>query len=409
MMLNAVLCVWNEEDIIESTVKHALAQGCSNVFIIDNGSTDKTIKKAVQAGAQHVTSFLTEYFDVHKKTAHLNAAVQYFNEIFQEEHMWWMYLDADEFPNIDCDMRIIDVLKGIDSSVRGMHGYMLDHIPTHPPYAVASYHPADFMPLCHKSSMEKTLLLRYDRGKPHLFSAGGAHTFDTCGEMLPVAKNIIDIHHFPMRNPEYTLKRLKKLTQRNNDGVSRVDLHDHMAKITSGNSNSQSQYRDRHDKMQSTYMKHDDSALKTSSVNYNYRNIVRWYDAHVAAYDKYLAHGLYHFFMQEYDIALCKFHDALDLCTKDKVKIWITIKIAECLSFSNMEKAYNLVMPLYEYNNDEVKEYLHQHATFAWAKDRNSNVSGMDAADAGRVSGASPLQLDIQYYFGRYDAVRNTE
>ena len=42
MILNAVICVWNEEDIIESTVKHAFSQGCSNVFIVDNGSTDKT-------------------------------------------------------------------------------------------------------------------------------------------------------------------------------------------------------------------------------------------------------------------------------------------------------------------------------------------------------------------------------
>jgi glycosyltransferase involved in cell wall biosynthesis len=379
MMLNAVLCVWNEEDIIESTVKHALAQGCSNVFIIDNGSTDTTIKKAVQAGAQHVTSFLTEYFDVHKKTAHLNAVVQYFNAIFQEEHMWWMYLDADEFPNIDCAMRIIDVLKGIDSSVRGMHGYMLDHIPTHPPYTVSSYHPADFMPVCHKTNMEKTLLIRYDKGEPHLYSACGAHTLDTCGKMLPVAKNIINIHHFPMRNPVYTLKRLKKLTQRNNDGVSRVDRHDFMAKIANGNSNSQSQYRDRYDKIQSTYIKHDDTALKTGSVHYNYINIVRWYNAHaesdlahVDACDKHIAHGLYYFFMKDYAVALRKFRAALDLCTEDTIKNGITAKIAECLSFSNMEEADTLAMPR-------------------------------------QASAASPLQLDIQYYFGRYDAAWNKE
>ena len=408
MMLNAVLCVWNEEDVIEATVKHAFAQGCSNVYIIDNGSSDGTVKKAVQAGARHVASFLTEYFDVHKKTAHLNAAVQYFNALSQEEHMWWMYLDADEFPNIDCGMRIIDVLKGIDSSVRGMHGYMFDHIPTHPPYAVSSYHPADFMPICHKTRMEKTLLLRYDRGKPHLYSACGAHTLDTCGEMLPIAKNIINIHHFPMRHPAHTLQRLKKLTRRNSDGVSRVDRHDSMAKIASGNSNSQSQYRDRYDKIQATYIKNDDTAFKAVGVKYNYRNIVRWYDAHeesafthVTAYDTYVARGLCNFFMKEYDAALCKFHDALELCVEDIAKAWITIKIAECLSFSNIDAAYALIQPLYEHDNKDVGEYLR--------KSFKPAGSGMDASDAGAASAAAPPRLDIQHYFGCFDVAYDSD
>ena len=35
-MLYCILCVWNEEDIIASTVRHAYAQGCDRVFIIDN-------------------------------------------------------------------------------------------------------------------------------------------------------------------------------------------------------------------------------------------------------------------------------------------------------------------------------------------------------------------------------------
>ena len=374
MMLNAVLCVWNEEDVIESTVRHAFAQGCSKVLLIDNGSTDATVKKATRAGATHVTTFLTEYFDVQKKTAHLNAAVKYFNEIFPEERIWWMYLDADEFPNIDRDIRIIDLLKGMDSSVRGLHGHMLDHIPTHPPYMVAPYHPADFMPLCHKTTAEKILLLRYDKGKAHLFSACGAHTLDTCGETIPVAKNILNIHHFPMRNPAYTLNRLKKLVTKNSDGLSRVDRHDYMAKLASGDSSRQSQYRDRYESMQTTYGNNRHAALKARDIpQYCYRNITRWYAgyeekkmAHVKEHDKNMAYGIHHYFLQEYDAALCKFSDALRTCHDDDEKTLLTSKIADCLSC------------------------------------REQQTAASAAADV-------PLEPDIQHYFGHFDVNWDTE
>jgi len=236
MMLNAVLCVWNEEDIIESTVKHAFAQGCSHVFIIDNDSADNTVDVAIKAGAKLAYSFESQYFNVVDKTAYLNTVVKNFNEQSDEEHIWWIYLDADEFPSIDCNLSLLDFVSQLNPSIRAVHARMLDHIPTHPPYHVSGHHPIDFMQLCThligSPAASKIPLLRYDKNKEHLYSAGGAHTFDTCGEGVAVAKDAINIHHFNHRRPENTISRLKRLTAKNPDGTSRVDRHDHMARIT---------------------------------------------------------------------------------------------------------------------------------------------------------------------------------
>jgi glycosyltransferase involved in cell wall biosynthesis len=211
MILNAVMCVWNEEDIIGSTVRHCFAQGCSNVFIVDNASTDRTVEVAVNAGAKLATTFKTKYFDEDKKVAHLNGTVDYINNITTDDNIWWLYLDADEFPNFDSKLTILEVLKNLDSSVRAVHGAMFDHKPTHQPYYVSNYHPADFQPICTKCSVYKIPLLRYDKNQPHLFSIGGAHDFITHGCSIPIIKNFIQIHHFPYRNPEYTLTRSTKL------------------------------------------------------------------------------------------------------------------------------------------------------------------------------------------------------
>jgi glycosyltransferase involved in cell wall biosynthesis len=95
MIHNAVMCVWNEKGIIESTVKYCFIQGCSNVFIVDNVSTDRTVEIAIKAGAKLATTFKTEYFDEDKKVAHLNATVGYINSITSDKRVWWLYNEGN--------------------------------------------------------------------------------------------------------------------------------------------------------------------------------------------------------------------------------------------------------------------------------------------------------------------------
>ena len=215
MILNAVLCVYNEEDIIESTIKHLFAQGCSNVFIIDNMSSDGTVEISSKAGGQLISQFESRYFDELQKIRHLNTAVRSYNESGSEENIWWLYVDADEFPGIDCDLTILDFLKQLDPAVRGVQGYFYNHTPTHPPYHQSPYHPADFQPVCSKSDISKIPLLRYDKNKPHidrLAIQGGAMNVDICTDNPMLDEDIRLLNTCVSEDGELLGERLARLS-----------------------------------------------------------------------------------------------------------------------------------------------------------------------------------------------------
>jgi glycosyltransferase involved in cell wall biosynthesis len=356
------MCLWNEEDIIESTVKHAFAQGCANVFIIDNCSTDRTVDIAVKAGAKFVTSFESKYFDEDKKIAHLNTVVKYINDTIYNDNVWWLYLDADEFPNFDCEFTIIDVLKQLDSSVKAIHGYMFDHIPSHSPYHINGYHPIDFQPLCHKTITSKICLVRYDKGQKHLFSTSGAHHVITHGQSMPTILDFLQIHHFPYRNYESTMLRLKQLIDRQNDFIINTGWNNEReGRVCEAN---MSKYKSNYNNLFTKYKESKYLSLKTKSIIYNYKNIVRWYDIYdektpfTTNYEKNLSSAVYYFFMTEYDISLCKFYDAFNDCHDDYIKLWLMVKLAECLSSTSINDAHDIIYSVQAHNHVEINDYI---------------------------------------------------
>lgn len=397
MLLNAVMCVWNEEDIIESTVKHAFAQGCSNVFIVDNGSTDRTVELAVKAGATLAARFESQYFDEIQKIAHLNTVVKKYNEQSNEEHIWWLYIDADEFPNINTRMTILEFLQSLDPSVRAIQGFMFNHIPTHPPYLDARYHPADFMQLCVKTTTSKIPLLRYDRDKEHLYSAGGAHTFYTGGEFIPVAKDVLNIHHFNFRTPEVSIQRLESLCQVRSDGTRRIDVDDVKAKNRASSAEANSMYIDRLDRAKAEYTKNAYRCLMVDNLPYKYKHIVRWYDHGDISLDNIEDHALilnkaiHHLFMNQYDLALCLFYDVLETINNKELQMLITIKIAQCLSFTNRSEAISLIKPVLKYGVANIREYAFKQIEII-SEDRLPVCEEK-----------STLDFTIQNYFGTFE------
>lgn len=361
MLLNAVMCVWNEEDVIAATVRHAFAQGCSSVYIVDNGSEDGTVAAALEAGAVLAASFDSKFFNEDLKVTYLNEVVRRWNAAHNPELVWWLFADADEFPAIDCGVRIIDFLSTLDPVVRGVHGHLYDHLPTHQPYLGPGRHPADFMPLCGNAGGGKVPLLRYDRGHAHLWSIGGAHDVVTHGEPLPVVQNALRIHHFPHRNPENTCARLKKLVFRNDDGTSRADWHNNFLKQVGTDF---SQYNSRFEELKRMYSGNLGKQLLCASPGYDFRNLVRWYDTYddsgfaAPPFERSICLAVYYFFMEEYDIALCRFKDALDLCQDSDTALRIAVKMAECLARSAPDEARGLLMSLVRQNNRAINEYI---------------------------------------------------
>jgi glycosyltransferase involved in cell wall biosynthesis len=355
MILNAILCVWNEEDIIYSTVKHAFAQGCSNVYIIDNGSSDKTVVEAKMAGAKHFTTFRSAYFDEIQKIAHLNNAVESLNTSCSDETVWWLYIDADEFPSILTSITIIDFLKKIESDCRAVHGYLYDHIPTHEPYMAHGIHPADCMPICNKTGIYKIPLLRYDKGKERIFSMGGAHSF-SASDKIKVLHDILYIHHFQYRKPESTRARLAMLAQKRPDGTSRLDWMDDDAKKMRGKP--RSVYHNRLDQLEKTYSENRFRHLVTDSLPYDYGKLVRWYDplssfwsGDAAMEEKsvtlHIWQATHLFFMAQYELALCGFHDAYAKTQDHESKEHLMLRMARCfLAMSDVEACVNALKAL---------------------------------------------------------------
>jgi len=277
---------------------------------------------------------------------------------------------------------------------------MLDHIPTHPPYHVSGHHPIDFMQLCThligSPAASKIPLLRYDKNKEHLYSAGGAHTFDTCGEGVAVAKDAINIHHFNHRRPENTISRLKRLTAKNPDGTSRVDRHDHMARITTNSPDAQCHYHTRYNAAKNTYSQNNHKILMIDELPYAYEHIIRWYDSNnpASAHHTPLSQAVHQFFLKNYDRALCKFSDALTATDDAGIQWLITIKIAQCLQFTNKNEALSLLRPLLKCQDTEVREYaLHTMEKMSAPNAAAENESGKNAV----------FTFDIQQYFGKYE------
>jgi glycosyltransferase involved in cell wall biosynthesis len=350
MLLNAVMCVWNEEDIIFSTVRHAFAQGCSNVYVIDNGSSDRTIDEARRAGASHFATFHSRYFDETKKIAHVNTAVETLNASFSDEAVWWLYLDADEFPSILTSITIRDFLRKIDADCRAVHGFLYDHLPTHEPYMAHGLHPADFMPLCAKTDTAKIPLLRHDKGKKPLFSMGGAHTF-AASEAINTLHDILVIHHFQYRRPQDTRKRLSMLARKSPDGAARLDWMDEYAQKVQGKP--RSMYYERLAQLEQSYADNRFLHLAADSLTYDYKKLARWYDPlspfwsgdatmeeNSVAFHIWKATHL--FFMAHYEAALCGFHDAFSQTQDHDAREHLLLGIARCfLAMSDVEACVN--------------------------------------------------------------------
>ncbi|WP_353119280.1 glycosyltransferase family 2 protein [Nitratidesulfovibrio sp.] len=363
MQLNAILCLWNEEDIIASTVRHAFAQGCANVCFVDNGSTDATVRVAQDAGARLVATFRTDVFDESKKVHYLNAAVEALNRASPHDVNWWLYIDGDEFPDLGTGMPLRDFVAGLPDDTGAVHGYMHDHLPTHRPYFASGYHPADFMPLCVNTGVGKVPLLRYVRGTPHLVSLGGAHTFDPNGNTFEVVHGALAIHHFNHRDLDRTLERLARLVSRNADGTSRIDWMDAYTRRVHGRD--RSMYHERYATLRETYARNAGLALKTRDPGYAYGNLVRWYDVHADKHipsatrlENCIANGLHHLFCGQPDLALCRFDDALEQSCPDSTRLWLLIRMAECFAHTDRQASREIIDAIRPACDAEMAAYL---------------------------------------------------
>jgi hypothetical protein len=238
--LFAIVGTWMEGDVIEATVKNALAQGCDRVFLVDNESRDDTVEKATAAGAELARSFTEGRFDIDLFYERMNGLVSDISRADGSEHIWWLWLDADEFPHGPRGLTVRDYLAGLDRSFRIVGARFMNHYPSTEPHYLSGFHPLDFQPLCEELSTRtcrrwhrKHPLQRFDRSGSEIRSDIGFHrAFSDERPLLEPAESIF-VHHFPFRRKEVTLRRIDALFAGSADSAGRVDphdpLHEHMA------------------------------------------------------------------------------------------------------------------------------------------------------------------------------------
>jgi glycosyltransferase involved in cell wall biosynthesis len=231
--LFAVLGTWMEEDVVAATVRNAFTQGCSRVYLVDNGSTDGTVAAACDAGAILARSYTTERYDEGLRLDLMNAVVSEESESSTEQHIWWLYLDADEFPHGPSGMTLHEYLKTLDAQFRVVGFRFFDHVPSSTPHYVPGRHPIDFQPLCEElaypmcpANHRKHSLQRFDKGAAPIRCGRGFHLAECADELYEPIQPAF-IHHFPYRNQDSTRARLDALWARDKSGSMRaLESHD---------------------------------------------------------------------------------------------------------------------------------------------------------------------------------------
>jgi hypothetical protein len=220
--LYAVIATWCEEDVIEATVRNALAQGVDRVYLIDNASPDATVERALAAGATLARRYESSHGSIVLRTQFVNEVIYNVSTGEGLPHIWWLVLDADEFPQGPGTMTVREYLRTLDRRFRVVGATFVNHYPAGQPAYLEGFHPIDFQPLCElywQPSLPrcharhwKHPLLRFDRDAMFVASDAGAHMSpdNDLVEPLVEPQGGIFVHHFQYREEGRTWRPLAR-------------------------------------------------------------------------------------------------------------------------------------------------------------------------------------------------------
>jgi hypothetical protein len=228
----AILGTWMEGDVIEATVKNAYAQGCDRVYLVDNASLDDTVEAACREGAELARTFVTDQYDEPLRIRLMNEVVATVSAEAGLRYIWWLWLDADEFPHGPDGLTLREFIGSLDRRFRLVGSRYFNHFPDGTPECLVGFHPLDLQPLCEElvgtrcaSGHRKHQLQRYDRDGPPIRVRNGFHQVESKGTLIEPSQSIFT-HHFPYRQEALTRRRLELLCQPSEADVRRVELYD---------------------------------------------------------------------------------------------------------------------------------------------------------------------------------------
>ena len=216
-----VIAAWMEEDIIHAAVTHAFEQGADRVFLIDNGSTDRTIDEATAAGAEHLVTHWSNHVDERLRYDLINAQIRHRSKWSGLNRIWWLVIDADEFVTGPHGQTVRQFLDGVDQRCRVVGTRVLDHFPDPDrsyawrtnPLAVQSNCielPSNWCPAGH----QKHPAILWGNDLAEITVHPGSHHVGCRAEALYEPAGTLVMHHHPYRSLEHTAARLEIVAKR---------------------------------------------------------------------------------------------------------------------------------------------------------------------------------------------------
>jgi hypothetical protein len=235
--LFAIISTWMEEDVVAATVANCLRQGCERVYLVDNDSPDRTVEEAIGAGAVLAAEYSTERFLEAEKIRQMQAVVDEVSGREDAEHIWWLWVDADEFYQGSGALTLGEHLAGLDRRFRIVGARFFQHLPDGGPAYVPRRHPLDFQRLAYEIPYAncalghyKHALQRWDRRGSPIACGHGFHDAG-CDERLLEPTLPVIVHHFPFRAETATRRRLERLFGQGGGAADRVADQVHHAHL----------------------------------------------------------------------------------------------------------------------------------------------------------------------------------
>lgn len=225
IVLYALISTWHDADVIAATVRNCFEQGCDKVYLLDNNSPDETRWKALEAGALVASVYETEKYDDDLRCRLQNETIQAITTLEKLPTLWWLAIDADEFPAVPRET-LKECLSKLPTHIKTVGCDFIDLYPTEGRVYEPGKHPAECMThgVWRRGGVKrycecghwKHPLVKYENG---VYDAGffrGNHGIavppgDWLRHRINEPESDVICFHAPIRAPEETYKRLSAL------------------------------------------------------------------------------------------------------------------------------------------------------------------------------------------------------
>jgi hypothetical protein len=231
-LIYAIISTWFDGDIIAATVKNCFINGCSKVFILDNDSPDDSVEAALSVGAEIGEIYSTTYYDDDLRIRKQNDLIKTVVEREQHRELWFLALDADEFPTGHNGETVRRTLGRLPGQIRTIGSNAIDLYPTGSERYISGEHPAS----CFSKGINRTakfacekhhwkhIALRYFEGKFDIAQSRGNHYPASAKSNMKICETSLElpIFHAPFRNEDKARERLTALCSKpDNQGYHR--------------------------------------------------------------------------------------------------------------------------------------------------------------------------------------------